>query len=246
MPRSLTRPLQFVTCAALLLLSGCRVGLEVGLDVERDGGGRLAVALSADAEAVRRAAEAGADPLALVATAGRELEGDGWTTTDTDEPDGGRRVELATAFADPEELEAVSAALAQALDAPEVRLLEPVRVTLTDETVAVDGGAGLVLTPVVEEYGLTPEEAVARLAEAVDYRVVVTMPGAVTASTATSVTEDGTLVWEIAPGGTADVQVEGERPGAPLVLLVGAGVAGAGVGAAVLLARRRRDEPALR
>lgn len=227
-------------CAVLLLLSGCQVGLEVALDVARDGGGRLAVALAADAEALRAAEEAGSDPLALVAEAGEELSEDGWITEETADADGGRRVELSTDFADPEELAELSATLAAALDAPEVRLLEPLRVTLTDETVAVEGGAGLVPTAVVEEYGLTPEQAVERLSDAVEYRLLVDLPGEVTASSATSVTEEGALVWDVVPGEVVEVRAEGLRPGPPMALLIGAGVAGAGLGALWLLLRRRR------
>jgi hypothetical protein len=230
--------------AALLLvglLSGCRVGLDVALDVEADGGGRLSVALTADPQAQERAAAAGADPLASLAAVGRELEG--WTVADRTGEDGTREVELSVEADDAEALSAQAAQLAAALDAPEGRILEPLRVAVTADRVRVEGGAALQPAEGVAELGLTPEQAVALLEsrDALDYTVTVTLPAEVLSSTA-PVVEDATLVWPVAPGERVEIAAEGVRPRFPWppVLAAGAVVALAAVLVAVSRGRGRR------
>lgn len=238
-------------CALLLVcaLSGCRLGLDVTLDVARDGSGRLAVALAADAAANQRAAAAGADPLALVGDAGERLAGQGWQTRDETAPDGGREVTLSVEAADAAALSAQAAELAEALAAPEARPLEPLRVTLTEDRVEVTGAAGLVPGEGVAEYGLSPEQAVALLGEreALDYRVAVTLPGEVLSSNA-DVVEASTLIWDVAPGEQVPISATGVRPRFPWPL-VAAGAAAAlllALGGFILLRRRRGQDAALR
>lgn len=254
---ALLRKVLRVCCALVLAatvagtLSGCRLGLDVALDVARDGSGRLAVALAADAAANQRAAAAGADPLALVADAGERLAGQGWETREETAADGSREVTLSVEADDAAALSAQAAELAEALAAPEARPLEPLRVTLTEDRVEVAGAAGLVPGEAVAEYGLSPEQAIALLAErdALDYRVTVTLPAQVLSSNADT-TEESTLTWQVAPGEQVAISATGVRPRFPWPLVA------AGAAAALLLAvaavalsrraRRRRRDAALR
>lgn len=225
---------------ALVLLSGCRVGLDVRADLEAGGGGRLAVALDADREALDAAARAGADPLGDVAVTGRELAADGWRVTDATAADGTRRVELAVQAADAEELSAQAAQLADALSGPEAALLEPLTVALTEDRIAVDGAASLQPGDALADYGLPAAEAVRLLDEsdAFDYTVTVTLPDEVLATSATQV-EGSTLSWAVQPGERVAITAEGVRPRFPLVpVAVGAAVAAA-LGLAVLAFRSR-------
>lgn len=235
----------------VLALSGCRLGLDVALDVAGDGSGRLAVALAADAAAGRRAVEAGADPLALVADAGRGLAGQGWETADETAADGVRRVTLSVDAADAEALSAQAAELAAALAAPEGQPLEPLRVTLTEDRVEVAGAAGLVPGEAVADYGLSPEQAVALLDEqdALDYRVRVTLPAAVLSSNADAV-DGSTLTWEVAPGEQQPIVASGVRPRFPWLRVAAAAAAALLLALVLVLAggrrRRRREAAALR
>lgn len=231
------------TFVACLALSGCSLDLALDVDLEPDGGGRVAVALAADREALASVAEAGGDPLTLLAAAGDELAAEGWTVTDTTAPDGTRRVELAVSADDAEALSAQATRLADALSAPEVALLDPLSVTLTDDRILVSGGASLEPGPAVTDYGLTGAEAVRLVeqADALGYTVRITLPAEVLTSDATLV-EGSTLEWTVEPGQRVPITADGVRPRFPWPL------AAAGVGAMLLLAlstivavRRRRS-----
>jgi hypothetical protein len=224
------------------LLSGCRLGLDVALDLARDGSGRLAVTLAADAAAVERAAEAGADPLGVLAGAGEELSGQGWETRDQTAADGSREVELAVEADSAAALSAEAATLAGALAAPEARPLEPLTVTVTEDRIQVAGAAALVPETAVAEYGLTPEQAVALLdsRDALDYTVSVTLPAEVVSSDATT-TAGSTLSWVVPPGQRVPITAEGVRPRFPWALAAGAAAAAlALLAVAARLAARRR------
>lgn len=214
-------------------LSGCRLGLDLRVDVEAGGGGRMAVALDADREALDAAEQAGADPLGGVVQAGRELEADGWTVSDVTAEDGTRRVELAVEAADAEELSAQAAQLADALSGPEAALLEPLTVALTEDRIAVDGAASILPGDAIADYGLPAADAVRLLQErdAFDYTVTITLPDEVLSSTATTV-EGSTLTWNVQPGQRVTIAAEGVRPRFPLVQVA----VGAAVIAAILLA----------
>lgn len=210
-----------------VVLSACEAALDVRLVLDRDGGGRLGVSLSADRDLLDRAEAAGADPLGALAAAGRRLEG--WEVIDEGlgaadaaragqgTQGGGRRVELVTPVADAQELQARSAELAEALSAPEVDLLDGFTVTVEGDTVAVRGRAGLVPTDATTEVGLQPDDAVRLLREHDPFRytVRVRLPGAVVESNATMVPVDGEpgdLVWVVEPGESVLVSAVGERP----------------------------------
>jgi len=235
-----TRALVWPLCA--LLLAGCQLRVGINVDIEANGAGRLRVGVAGDRALLRRAAEAGADPLADVAEAGRRLAPDGWVTTDQTAGDGSRRVAIAVDFTDPAELESLTADLAGALDAEEVRLLEPLQLTVDDE-IRVAGGAGLVPTRAVADYGLTRQRAVRLLRDsrALNYRVRLRLPGEVVSSNAPS-REESTLTWTVAAGESVRIAAVGTRP-RTLWRVLAAGAVGGLLALALLsllLWRRRR------
>lgn len=247
MPSPRRRPHAVVALLAALLLTGCEAALDVRVELDRNGAGTLAVTVSADAEMLARAEEAGADPFGELAAAGRGLPG--WEVQDETLPTvegGGRRVELRTEVAGPADLEARSGQLARALSAPEVALLEGFTVELEDRTVRLQGRAGLMPTPVVAELGLQPQEVVDLLegSGAFRYTVRALLPGPVLRANATSVPpqgQPGELVWEIPPGQSVALDAVAERPQTLGLLLVGGAVSGVLLlGGGLLLVLRRR------
>lgn len=250
--------------AALSLLAlataGCQLDLDVGVDVDRDGGGRLTLRLATDEALADWVRANDAAPLDVVVDARGELESAGWRVTEGTPSGGGRSVELSRAFADPAELRRLTADLAGALAGPELTLLEPMDLTVTEERVRLQGAASLRPTDAVDEHGLSTDEAVALLrgqppatmsdgdgagpppaGEGLSYRVTATLPGEVLETTATE--RDGrTLTWAVPPGEEVTIRAVARRPGPPRWPLALGALAGAG-GAAVGLAlwRRRRD-----
>lgn len=226
-----------------VLCAGCELRLGLDVAVDRDGGGTLALAVTADAELLQRASAAGAYPLEKLAAAGASLGDAGWTVTDTTDDEGARTVTLATAFDDPAALDALAADLTQTLSAEEVVLLEALDVAVTEERVEVSGAAGARLLPAVREYGLSPRRAERLLArnEALDYRVSVTPPGEVLDTNAPAA-GDGPVVWTIAPGETVAFSVSSTRPGPRIVPLLIGGALGlllAGLVLRLVVVRRR-------
>jgi hypothetical protein len=218
--------LALLVTAMLLGTGGCRLGLDVRMDVAAGGGGRLAVALAADQEARDRAAAAGADPLALVVEAGEGLRAEGWTVADETAPDGTRTVELAVEADDAEELSAQAAQLAEALSGPEADLLDPLVVTVGPDRIHVEGAAALEPGDAVADYGLTGEDAVRLLGErdALDYTVTVALPAEVLSANATG-REASILTWAVEPGSRLAIRAEGVRPRFPWAAAL-AGAAG--------------------
>lgn len=228
-----------------LFCAGCELRLEIEAAFERDGGGRLEVALSADEELLAQAQAVGSDPLGDLAATGQDLGTQGWQVADTTDDAGSRTVALTAVFDGPEAFDRLAAELAGTLTAPEVDLLSPLTVTVDDDRLVVDGTASLQPTDAVEELGLTPEQTVALLRErdAFSYVLRIALPGEVLASTATA-EEGGTLSWRVEPGEQVTVHAVGRRPGAPvwpLVLgaIVGLLVAALGVRRVAVLRRRR-------
>ena len=226
----------------LLLTAGCRLGLDVGVELDRNGAGVLSVAVSADAELLERAADAGADPLTSLAETGAELEADGWAVQDSTDGSGNRTVQLRARFEDAGQFNTLAADLAAALAADEVILLEHLELTVTDDLLVLSGTAGAEPTRAVRDYGLAPARAVrlVRQADALDYGIDVSVPGEVVTSNATRV--DGRrLRWEVPAGQTVDIALEATRPGLPVARAVLGALAGAVVaGAALWLVARRR------
>lgn len=226
--------------SAVLLVSGCRIDAAVDLRVDADGGGELVVTVGADADLVARAGRAGVEPLRELSTA--VADGGSWVVEPVEKENGGRAVRLRTEFDNPEDLALLSEQLADGLAAAELAPpLEAFASEVGRRRLTVTGAASLVPTPVVRELGLTPDEAVARMGEAVAYRVTVTMPGEIVETTGARISPRS-ATWLVEAGGTENIVVVAERPW-PTALLVGAGVAGlllAVVLVWVLLRRRRR------
>jgi hypothetical protein len=228
----------------LLAVAGCRVGVDVVVDVGRDGSGALTLGMRADAEALERGRAAGADPLEPLVQAGERLRDQGWSLDDRVDDQDTREVRLGTRFADPGELDVLVGDLVESLAGPEGRPLEALSLTLSEDRVRIEGSAALQPTDVVADYGLSPEELVDLLRErdVVDYRIRVAMPGEVLEHNGTLV-GDTALEWRILPGERVDILVEGVRPTGPDWLLVGFGTAIVVnvLLLAALLVRRRRS-----
>ncbi len=209
------------------LLSACQARLAVDISVSAQGGGQLAVTLGADPELLRLAEEAGADPLDALLAAGDDLEAEGWAALEATTPDGGREVRLSAEFDDPDEFNALAQALVDALAAPEVRLLDELRLEVTDEELTVAGHASLRPEPAVTEFGLQPDEAVRLLAErdAFAYQVRVVLPGTLLRTTADDA--EMPLRWSIPPGEDVEILAVTEAPGTPwwVAALAAAGIA---------------------
>lgn len=179
------------------------------------------MAVAADRALRARAGRAGADPLDDLVARVRGLRPAGWAVRDTTAPGGTRTVEISTAFADPSELGDLSAALSDALAAPEVRLLSPLHLAARGRRLVLRGGAGLAPTPAVRELGLTPADARRLAAGVVVYEVSATFPRRVLRSTRRGsgggqVTGDRsrgtTVTWRIPPGTRVRVRAVGTRP----------------------------------
>jgi hypothetical protein len=227
--------------AVMVLAGGCRLSVGVDVALGRDGGGELAVHLTADDALLSRAGGEGGRILDDFERAGRRLRDAGWSTATATTGDGGRSVTLRTRFDEPAELEALTGRLAAALEAPELRPLEPLRLELANGRLRLDGRAGLTVSEAVAEHGLTVREAVRLLGESVDYRVTVTLPGEVLDTNAPQ--RDGrTLTWPVAPGREVAIRAVGERPALvpPALLLAVGGSAFAALAGFVSLRRRRR------
>ena len=221
-----------VMCASVLL-SGCELDGDVDVVVDGAGGGTIAFTVAADEELLRAAAADGVDPLAQLEQAGAAL--DGWETTRRDSG-GGAAITLSTRFSDGTELQRVTTEFSGALAGPELAPLGPLRLAVTDDTVTLDGTAGLVVTGQVSELGLTPDQAHEELADAVDLRVVARMPGAILRSNADERPDETTVVWTLAAGERRTLEVASERPWslARLLLVLGGPYGAAAVLAAVL------------
>ncbi|HWH33628.1 MAG TPA: hypothetical protein VNU01_13240 [Egibacteraceae bacterium] len=217
-----------------LAVGGCRLDAAIDVDLDRDGGGTLAVELVADRALVTRAAASGTDPLRDLARRVDELAG--WDAQAREGPEGGRRVRLSAGFAGPDEFDRLVAGFTAALDAPELRPLESLSLELDQGVVRVRGAAALRPGPAVSELGYTPEQAVAALADAVTYQVRLRVPGQVRDTNADRST-DGELIWTVPAGGSVDVWAEADLPGGAMVPLLVGGAAAAG--AAALWLRRR-------
>lgn len=242
------------TLLLAVLATGCQLSLDVGVTVDRDGSGRLELRVAADEALVEQTRAAEAAPLDILTDRREDLEAAGWEVTETAPPDGGRAVELASAFADPGAFEALTADLAGALAGPELRLLEPFELTVTDDRVVLEGRASLVPTDAVAELGLSREEAIAWLSgeqgapdgaadAGMSYQVTATLPGEIVATTATQ-RNGRTLSWSVPPGEEVGIRAVSRRPEPPrwplwAGALAGAAAAGAGLGVWRFRARSR-------
>jgi hypothetical protein len=226
-------------------ITGCQLRVGVGVDVNRNGAGMLAVSVGADQELLARAKQAGADPLRALLAQRRQLAKTGWRVTEDTLAGGGREVLLSARFDSPEQFNVLTRDLAGALAAPELQLLEPFTLEVTRDRITVIGAAGIQPTSAITELGIQPADAV-RLASEEDviaYEVRVRLPGDVRSSTA-PIQDQGTLVWKIHPGQRVEIRAVGTRPPRPLLpvlAMVAGALVAAGIAVAAALRRRQRE-----
>lgn len=244
--------------ALAVLASGCQLDLELGVTVDRDGAGQLTIRLAADEALTAWIDSQDVSPFAFITEARGELESAGWRVTDETTSGGARSVGLSSGFSGPAEFERLTGELARTLAGPELTLLEPMDLTVTDDRIRLEGAASLRPTDAVAEHGLSPEETVALLrgeppaggtggegpgnppaGEGLSYRIRTTLPGEVLESTATD--RDGrTLQWVVPPGEDVTIRAVANRPGPARWPLGLAALAGAGAAGAALVMWRRR------
>lgn len=268
----MTRATTCVLLCAMALLTGCRLDADVDVTVDGDGGGVFAVTVAADDELLTQLDAADADPLATLEQAVAELDGwqvtrrdaaaddvattdgggDASETSDTESDATGATITMTTRFDDPAELTRATGAFADGVAGPELAPLEPFGLEITDDTVALTGGAALRPTAQVSELALTPAQAEQRLADTVRMRVIARMPGRILQTNADERPDDATAAWTVAAGQRRTLQVTSARPWslARLVALLGGPWVVAAVALALavisglavwLLLRRRRS-----
>jgi hypothetical protein len=232
-----------------VLLAGCELGVTTAVEVDRDGGGTVALALAADPELLAELDELAVDPTAEIEAAVAAT--DGWRVERRVDHDG-LRVTLSRSVASPDELTAtlreLSAGLASEDPALELDL---------DLDVAADGasalagtaglrapaGPGVLGDPQLPDAGTMQQLTAA----AVEPLLEVTLPGPVTEHDGDDL-EGRTVRWQLPVGEQRTVGAAATAPSWPSAELVAAGVAGGLVvlSAATLtvtLLRRRRTAP---
>lgn len=231
----------------MLGCTGCQLGLGLDVTVNRDGGGTLALAVTADAQLQERAAQAQAEPLDALVARSQDLRSGGWSIRDSTDEGGTRTVTLSVPFSDPAHFNKLADELATALAADEVELLRDLELVMTDEALTLRGTAGAEPTRAVRDYGLRPARVVRVLAreDALAYRITAQMPGEVV-TTNGETADDRRVSWTVAPGETVEFVVEARRPGFPLLpVIVGGSVGGLLAGGALWIVVRWR-QPAAR
>lgn len=206
------------------------------VDVDGDGGGTLTVAIRADRDLVALADQAEVDPLATLAQAVGDQ--DGWRVRSREHPTGGRSVDLAVEFADPDEFAVLTQQLASALRAPELAPLGEWRIIVDDERVRVEGQAAL--EPSADSGALSPtaDDARRALAQSVVYTVRVKLPGQILDTNADRL-DDGVLRWIVPAGAQVRIVAESDRPDRRVWPLILGGILAALLTAWLL--RRRAD-----
>ena len=219
----------------LVAFGGCRLELDVNVEIAEDGSGSVEVVVGVDRDGVERI---GGDLEAVLAI--DDLEDAGWTVDGPDEEaDGYTRVRFRKPFDDPEEADAIFGEIAGE-DGPfqEFAVTRDSSFASTEWgfTGRVDFSGGLEafgdeeLAAELdgEPIGQTVEEIEAQLGEAlsriIQVRVGVRLPGDVT-SNATTKAANGAL-WQVGFGdGTIDMEASGEE--SRTTSLIGVGVAAA-------------------
>ena len=228
-------PRRLALLLLVVVLGGCRLELDVNVEVFEDGGGAVEVVVAVDRDGIERI---GGDLGAVLAI--DDLEGAGWTVSGPDdEADGFTRVRFRKAFDDPEEAAAIFEEIAGD-DGPfqdfAIRRESSFARTEWGFTGRVDFSSGLEafgdeeLAAELdgEPLGQTVEEIEEQLGEAlsriIQVRVGVRLPGEVT-SNATTKAGNG-AVWQVGFGdGTVDMEATGEE--GRTASLVGVGIAAA-------------------
>jgi len=184
---------------AVALLAGCRLDLNVAVDLAADGSGTVRVTATADADLLARAPNAVTD-LRL-----DDAKAAGWTVTGpTATESGGAQVVLTKAFGSPEQATAILAEIngpsgpLRGLTLSQAREFATVTSNLTGE-VRLDGGLGAfadqALVQVAGKVPLADQVAASGvpLDQALGLTVTVDLPGTVTATNGTRA--GGEVTW---------------------------------------------------
>ncbi len=188
--------------SAAVLLSGCRVGAEVLLQVGSDGQASAEVVLELDGEVVRQLDVLGVDPAAELTAAAAAA--DAWQLGREAAVDGGLRLVLTHDEAAVEVVTGALRELAAGLDERDPALLidlevrtEPDGVTLLTGTAGVRGPATAGAVRDGQVVGPGPDELSALVEDALDARLEVRLPGRVEAHDADAVGDGGALRWHL-------------------------------------------------
>ncbi len=250
-----------LVCLAVVLV-GCRLDIGLQLDVQDDASGTISLSIITDSELNRAADSAGVDPLGTMVQR-IEQASTPWDVQDhIDETTGSRTVTVTADFDDPDAFAARYGELADALDAPEARLLGPLSLSVDPETeiISLEGSLPLeVREPAAADLGIDLAALEAQLQDVVSSSLAVQTPGAVLSVSGASGAEaeetgsvpvrgpypDGPLelTWVAdGPGVQTPVAAQFEPGGADITRLVVLGGLGAvligALGATVLLRRR--------
>ncbi len=224
-----------VVALVAVLASGCRLQLDVNVEVEEDGSGMIEVVVGLDPDAIDRIG----GELSAVLEVG-DLEDAGWMVdAPALESDGFTRVRLRHAFGTPEEAAEVFAQIAA--DEGPFQDFAVSRETSFAETswgfsgrvdfsggIEAFGDEALAAELDGEPIGTSVEELEAQLGDSlsrlIQVRVRARLPGEVT-SNATTKAENG-AVWQVGFGeGAVDLQAEGHEQRVSTLVLAGIGVA---------------------
>jgi hypothetical protein len=223
----------FLVALLALVGTGCKLELDVNVDVASDGSGIVEVVVGLDADAVDRV---GGDAGALVDVG--ELEEAGWVVDGPSvDADGFTRLRIRQSFATPEEAADVFTEIAgddgpfQDFAVRRERSFTETRVAFTGN---VDFAAGLGdadLAPEIdgEPLGESVEEIEAQLGDSlsrlIQVRVRARLPGEVT-SNATTKADNG-AVWKIGFGeGAVDLEAVGAQRRTTVLVFAGIAVVG--------------------
>ena len=218
--------LAVLLACAVLVLAGCRATLSVDVAVDAQGAGTFSLTVATDDELDAHLQEAETRILTDLVDAAGDAES--WTA-EAEPASDPRQVTLTGQFADPESFAELAGELTEALDAPEVTLLEDIALNVSDDQIAVSGVASAMPEPAVSDFGVEPEQAVALIADhdAFAYDISVAFPDEVQAADGTVDADTNTVQWHVAPGERLDFSATSARPQqGPWELLAGAGAAG--------------------
>lgn len=235
--------------ALLVLATGCQLDLRLGVTLDDDGGGELALSLVADQDLVEQAAAAGVDPFATLAERVEALGGP-WEVREEEGADvAGRTVVVRAGFGGPDEFALRYEELRAGLDAPEAAILGPLALVQDEETgiVRLTGEVPLELREAAAiDQGVDLPSLLASLDGVLSHTVEVRTPVTVleTSQQGVEPEEGGEVITTAVPlGGRVPVDVSFQPPGldvAQLVLYGGGGLLAILLVAAGVLAERRR------
>jgi LppM domain len=188
-----------VAMLAVVLLAGCRLDLDVKVDIAADGRGTVTVTATADPELVAKAPGA-VDELRL-----DDARAAGWTVTGPEKtPDGGARVALSKPFTSPEQATAILAEIngptgpLRGLTVAQRREFAKVTTEVSGEA-RLDGGVAAfaddALVQVAGKIPLAEQVAASGVPfdQAVGLTVTVSAPGRMSSTTGS--TSGGTVTW---------------------------------------------------